>query len=410
MALASELMGMKFNHAPKVSGKIRPGIMVLTKKSSENSEAVTIYNDGVKKGMSFEQIGDALQKKFGQNGMLRPINVPYFSVRAQDFAMPEIAKLILDKFGEDRGEGKRLYRFPIVFGYDELTKILDFRFQMYTASGLKFWSDESKSGNERVCRTFAPIEMRNNKAIRNPGGREVINRADNSGVCNPSKCNEFQTNQCKMRGRLLFYIPGIPGAGMFEIPTGSKNFGFESEKTLTDVLAATGGTLRGLSTDRPVFWLTKKFKKDMPMIDWEKGTTTRTDQWVIEIEADLDMGRIIDNPASLQIAANKSANILLGNTTGQTENPTDVKLLADAKVENEATHSWTVQTLRPELADKLSMLDIMPEEFGVYAAGIWGATWSKDLEKLQKAYAEILEGLEHPQEYREVVLNAQSGG
>jgi hypothetical protein len=251
--------------------------------------------------------------------------------------------------------------------------------------------------------------MRNNKAVRNPGGREIINRGDNSGICNPSKCNEFQTNQCKMRGRLLFYIPGIPGAGMFEIPTGSKKFGFESEKTLTDVLAATGGTLRGLSTDRPVFWLTKKFKKDMPMIDWEKGTTTRTDQWVIDIEADLDMGRIIDNPASLQIAANKSANILLGNTPSQTENSSDVKLLAEAKVEHENVPKWTVQKLRPELAEKLGVLDIMPEEFGVYAAGIWGATWSKDLDKLQKAYAEILEGLKHPQEYREVVLNAQSG-
>lgn len=402
-------MGKKVNLAPKVSGKIRPGIMVLTKKASENSEAVVLYKDGVAKGKSFEQIAEDLQKRFGQNGMMRPINVPYFTVRAEDFPMPEIAQLIMDKFGEDRGDGKRLYRFPIVFGFDELNKILDFRFVMFTKSGMQYWSDESPDGNSRLCRTFAPIVIKNNKAVRTPGGREVVNRADNKGICNPISCHEFQTNQCKMRGRLLFYIPGIPGAGMFELPTGSKNFGLESEKTLTDILSATGGTLRGLSTDRPVFWLTKKLKKDMPMIDWEKGTTTRTDQWIIEIEADLDMGNIIDNPAHLQIAANKAANLLLGHGN-QSQEMSDVKLLGDTPVDvsqfNEVPKEWTISSLRTEIAARLDELDLLPEEFGKYASEIWGVEWSKNLEKLTTAYDEIVEGLKNPLDYRDSVLDA----
>ena len=67
-------------------------------------------------GQSFEQIERAIAEALPNlKTPLVPRNVPWFTVRAQDFPNPEIAREILDAYGEDRGEGRRLYRFPVVF-------------------------------------------------------------------------------------------------------------------------------------------------------------------------------------------------------------------------------------------------------------------------------------------------------
>ena len=55
-----------------------------------------------------------------------------------------------------------------------------------------------------------------------------------------------------MRGRLLFYLPGIPGAGLIALPTGSKHFGAESESVLRDIMRLGNGHLPTLVDGRPV--------------------------------------------------------------------------------------------------------------------------------------------------------------
>src|SRR5436190_23616577 len=50
---------------------------------------------------------------------LIPKNVPWFTVRPDDFPNSEIAAEILTAYGEDRGDGtRRLYRFPVGFPAD----------------------------------------------------------------------------------------------------------------------------------------------------------------------------------------------------------------------------------------------------------------------------------------------------
>ena len=95
-------------------GKIRAGIKVLTKKAAENPQAREIYDQGVDAGHSFEQIEKLISAALPNlKTPLVPKNVPWFTVRAQDFPNPEIAGQILDAYGEERGdEVKRLYRFP----------------------------------------------------------------------------------------------------------------------------------------------------------------------------------------------------------------------------------------------------------------------------------------------------------
>ena len=85
--------------APRIptGGKIRPGIMVLTRKAAERPEAKAIYARGVAEGHSFEQIERTLAEAIPQlKAPLVPRNVPWFTVRASDFPNPEIARDILE--------------------------------------------------------------------------------------------------------------------------------------------------------------------------------------------------------------------------------------------------------------------------------------------------------------------------
>ena len=106
-------------------GKIRAGIKVLTRKAAEQPKARAIYDQGVASGQSFEQIERAIAEALPDlKTPLVPRNVPWFTVRAQDFPNPEIAEQILEAHGEDRGEGRRLYRFPVVFPTDHWQTVM----------------------------------------------------------------------------------------------------------------------------------------------------------------------------------------------------------------------------------------------------------------------------------------------
>ena len=142
-----------------------------------------------------------------------PKNVPYFTVRRADFAMPEVADLILEKFGEDRGDGVvRLYRFPVVFPADAWQAIMPHALMCYGASQLKYWSEYSPDGRERYCMTFDPVPVDGNgkRTVRIFGGRKHVVRAENGGRCDPETCAEYQAKQCNLTGRFIFLIPGIP--------------------------------------------------------------------------------------------------------------------------------------------------------------------------------------------------------
>ncbi|MFN8893156.1 MAG: hypothetical protein ACK5Y8_05230, partial [Betaproteobacteria bacterium] len=115
------LLGNGTNGTPRLAtgGKIRAGIKVLTRRAAEVPRAQAIYDQGLNQGQSFDQIERALAEACPElKSPLVPRNVPWFTVRAQDFPNPELATQILDLHGEDRGEGRRLYRFPVVFPTD----------------------------------------------------------------------------------------------------------------------------------------------------------------------------------------------------------------------------------------------------------------------------------------------------
>ncbi|MFY9328167.1 MAG: hypothetical protein WAO76_09140 [Georgfuchsia sp.] len=407
MSLPSALMG-KQTLSPKVSGKIRPGIQILTKAGKENPRAVAIYNDGVAKGNSYEDIEDRIYKELDLHA-LRPVNTPFFTVRRGDFGgMPELADLILNKYGEVRDDKlRRLYRFPVVFGADEIPRILNFNFQMYSKSGIQYWSGESSDGQTRTCNTFAPIAKAGSKAVRLVAGRDIVPRPDNQGICAPNQCPEFQEKKCTMRGRLLFYIPGVPGGGLIELPTGSKNFGVDSETVLNDIFRLGGGRIPTLIDGKPVFYITKRLR-NVPMIDYEQGKATRTDQWIIEIEADLDMSRLRVSNAPLYLVGNAgtSAATLSGSQPNERvvektpsvgrQEPVVNEITGD-KASLKQTHQQDKKTdphagikaLRAELAALLEANHIDAKSYAAVAAKKWGDVWSRSESSVKQAIEEI---------------------
>ncbi|MES2089299.1 MAG: hypothetical protein V4532_04870, partial [Pseudomonadota bacterium] len=128
-------------------GKIRAGIKVLTRKAAEQPQAQRLYDEGVEAGQSFDQIERAILGALPQlKSPLIPRNVPWFTVRAQDFPNPEIPQQILETYGEDRGDGLHLYRFPIVFPADQWQTVMPHELAAWGAQDKRYWSQYSADG------------------------------------------------------------------------------------------------------------------------------------------------------------------------------------------------------------------------------------------------------------------------
>jgi Recombination directionality factor-like len=279
-----------------VAGRIRAGIKVLTRRAAENELVRSIYERGVEQGKSFDaiecEIGDAAP---GLKNPLTPKNVPYFTVRGEDFPNPEIARQIVDLFAEDRGDGvKRLYRFPVVFPADAWQSVMPHELVAWTSNERRFWSEYSEDGQTRYCMTHAPVPVDSGtrRAIRVWGGRKAVPRADTNGLCDPESCREYQDRKCNLSGRFIFFIPGIKSISAFELPTNSfyaMNGAIQKFQTIGFMR---GGRISGfLDSKRTPFYITKRLV-DVPRID-EEGRPVRTPQWLIELEAPVDVTALL---------------------------------------------------------------------------------------------------------------------
>src|SRR5471032_2093635 len=277
-------------------GKIRAGIKVLTKKAANNPQAKEIYDQGVAAGRSFEQIekfiGEALPNL---KIPLVPKNVAWFTVRGQDFPNPEIASQILDTFGEERGDGvKRLYRFPVVFPSDMWQAVMPHELVAWGANDKKFWSEYAPDGRVRYCKCYAPVPTNDTgrRVIRVFGGRKTTLRSENGGLCDPEGCFEYQQRQCNLSGRFIFFIPGVKSISAFELHTNSFYAMNAAIQKFETIAFMRGGRISGfLDSKQTPFYITKKLM-DVPHID-ETGRAVRVRQWIIDIEAPIDVTALL---------------------------------------------------------------------------------------------------------------------
>ncbi|HRO61198.1 MAG TPA: hypothetical protein PK177_18880 [Burkholderiaceae bacterium] len=288
-ASAPTILGRNRPRIP-VGGRIRAGIKVLTRKAEQFERACQIYEQGIDQGRSFEEIERALARCLPDlRNPLAPRNVPYFTVRPGDFGNPQVARTIMDLYGEDRGEGPKLYRFPVVFPADEWQAVMPHELVAWTANERQFWSEYSADGQTRYCKTYEPVPMdRNSKrAIRIFGGRKSVIRQSNDGLCDPENCPQYQSRACNLTGRFIFFIPGVRSLSAIDLPTNSFYAMQAAIEKFQTIGFMRGGRISGfLDANGSTFFLSKRLV-EISRID-ETGKPVRTKQWLVELEAEVD--------------------------------------------------------------------------------------------------------------------------
>jgi len=158
-----------------VGGKIRAGIKVLTATSAKNKRAAEIYNAGLQAGKKWAQIEKEIATECSIPYPLTPRNVPYFTVRRQDFKVHEVADKIMELYATEGPDGRQLYRFPVIWPTDNWLVSIPHQLSVYTRSELVYWSRYDELG-KRWCMTHAPlaVDAKAKRAHRPFGGRPIV--------------------------------------------------------------------------------------------------------------------------------------------------------------------------------------------------------------------------------------------
>lgn len=374
-------------------GKIRPGIMVLTKRAAEVPQAKEIYKQGLAEGHSFEQIERALKEALPQlKSPLVPRNLPWFTVRAQDFPNPEVARQILDACGEDRGQGRRLYRFPVVFPADHWQSVMPHELAAWGTHEKRFWSQYSADGVTRHCMCHAPVPMDHTgrRTIRIFGGRKTMLREDNGGVCDPESCPEYQARQCNLTGRFLFFIPGIRTISALELPTTSFYAMSNAIQRFQAIGHMRGGRISGfLGRARETFYLTKVLR-EVPHID-ENGRAVRVPQWIIELEAPIDVTALLRDGEDTETAimqASLAEQVLEGVPAGHSA-AVDKPVEGDAKSVEESAPMLPGHPTLEQVLGRAEAMGLDAERFQQYADRRWGRGWKINPHGRNRAWDEM---------------------
>ncbi len=397
-------------------GKIRAGIKVLTKKAAGEPKAKAIYDQGVAAGQSFEQIERAIAEALPNlKTPLVPRNVPWFTVRAQDFPNPEIAREILDAYGEDRGEGRRLYRFPVVFPSDYWQTVMPHELAAWGTHEKHYWSQYSADGRVRHCMCHAPVPVdgTGRRTIRLFGGRKTVIREDNGGLCDPETCREYQQRQCNLTGRFLFFIPGIRSISAFELPTNSFYAMNAAIQKFETVGFLRGGRISGfLDRQRTPFYLTKQLM-EVAHID---------EQWIIDLEAPVDVTALLrenEDTETALVQAQLATQVLQGNPAAANAEPLQPGAADIQAVTMADAASVEAPPLREggpsfeQLMARVQAYGIVPERYQAYADRRWGRGWKINPNGRARAWDELERYGNDPQGYLDKIeseLHLASGG
>ncbi|KVK86642.1 recombination directionality factor [Burkholderia sp. MSMB1498] len=383
---------------PPVIGKIRPGIKVLTSSARSNPDAVALYESMVAAGDSFETIGKAIESRCRLKHSLAPRNTDYFTCRRSDFNNPEVADEILRLYGEDRGQGVRLYRFPVLFAFNDWMQNIPNEMAAWGSSGRKYFSQYGLDGL-RYCKTYAKVERdpRAQRAVRHFGGRDVIFRQDGpipDGICNPEQCPQYQGRQCNLGAHFVFAIPDIKGLGLIELPTNSIYVLQKAYAAMKTVQLARG-KLTGTR-----FWISKR-EFEITRIN-EAGEAVRQPQMLTVLDADIDIGALLDGAEEAPLAIEGAASVAqpdAGGTVIQLH-PTegeDAAVDADqVKVGDRPPES--MEEKRHRMQDLLQRLRFGDEErrraFRIYGHFQFGRGWIERAADVDKMIVRLTNALE----------------
>jgi hypothetical protein len=254
--------------------------------------------------------------------------VPYFTCRRSDFTNPDVADEILRLYGEDRGEGLKLYRFPVLFAFNDWMSNLPNQMAAWGTTGRKYFSEYGQDGT-RYCKTYAKAERdpRAQRTKRHFGGRTVIFRQDDSipdGVCDPEQCPQYQSRQCNLSASFIFAVPDIKGLGLIELPTNSIYVLQKAYAAMQTVVLARG-KLTGTR-----FMLSKR-EFDITRIN-ESGEAVRQKQMLTVLDAEIDIGALLDgaeDPAPALESANAAVALIEAGGNVHALHPDDTQAHVD---------------------------------------------------------------------------------
>lgn len=398
-ATTTTILGQRPAVQMPIGGVIRPGIKILTQAAQQNDAARAIYERGCAEGKDFDAIEQEIRQAAPSlKSPLRPANVPHFVARRGDFPMPELADLLLDKYGETREDGvRRLYRFPVIFAADAWELLMPHTLQVWAAGKRKYWAEYDDHGVRR-CKTYAAVPKdATGRVIRLFGGRKVVDRPDFGGLCDPERCPQYQERQCNLDARLLFIVPGVPTVNLIALPTRSFYSMDGIRQQLLHVARMRGGRLSGYLIGQQTFWLTKVYK-DVTRID-DNGEAVKGGAWLIELQAHIDVGSLLlsREPAQVDAAAQAAADVVEGGVVeivppvppavegvDRSEVPPTVEPAPDVRT--------TVKQLRGEVAAALEQYGIEVETFKQFALDTWRTDeWGRSPETLGQAAALLRE-------------------
>jgi hypothetical protein len=368
------------------AGKIRAGIKVLTKRAAGEPRACEIYERGLRDGHSFDRIEQALAEALPQlKNPLVPRNVPWFTVRAQDFGNPALARELIEAYGEDRGEGRHLYRFPVVFPSDHWQTVMPHELAAWGTHDKRYWSEYAPGGRVRHCMCHAPVpvDTQGRRAVRLFGGRKTVMREANGGVCEPEACREYQQRECNLTGRFLFFVPGIRSLSAFELHTTSFYAMNAAIQKFETVAFLRGGRISGfLDGQRTPFFLSKRLM-EVSHID-EQGQAVRVPQWIIDLEAPVDVSALLrdrEDDEAVVVQAHAACGVLESGPVGTTG-------VAGEVADPEVAPSRDEPTL-----DKVLALagghGVSAADFEAYAARRWGPGWKLNPQGRRRAWDEL---------------------
>lgn len=271
-------------------GVVRSGIMAL--KGGLTAKDQEVYDNGVKRGLDWDEIDKSLNVDKNGKSKLVPKNADYFTIHPKDCTDPRDIETIYKLYADPDG---KLRSFPVWFAVNEWWKIIPHSLRCFSASGLKF------KGVLRDGKMFCQYPLPSKPGKKKFGGRDWKEKP-----CNPDDCQEFQKGECSFGGVIQFYIPGIKGTGIWVLPTRSWH-SLASIKSNLELVHSLIGRCSGLFDGKPFFRLRKVLETMYrPNPD---GTRTKTKQWIITLDTDLDMmeiARYMDKPtvaSRAQIAA-----------------------------------------------------------------------------------------------------------
>lgn len=379
------------------AGKIRAGIKVLTKRAAGEPRACEIYERGLRDGHSFDRIEQTLAEALPQlKNPLVPRNVPWFTVRGQDFGNPALARDLIDAYGEDRGEGRHLYRFPVVFPSDHWQTVMPHELAAWGTHDKRYWSEYSADGRVRhcMCRAPVPVDTQGRRTVRLFGGRKTVMREANGGLCEPESCHEYQHRECNLTGRFLFFVPGIRSLSAFELHTNSFYAMNAAIQKFETVAFLRGGRISGfLDGQRTPFYLSKRLM-EVSHID-EQGRAVRVPQWIIELEAPVDVSALLrdrEDDEAVIVQAHAACGVL----------ESDAAVPAEG-VEVPPAHDEPTLNQVLALAEDLG---VACADFQAYAARRWGPGWKLNRHGRRRAWDEVDRHRNDPPGYADKVATA----